>query len=47
LWFGTSGCTTLSSVSDLDLSPSEMESFHCMQIEDSCFLVKKFLDNCV
>jgi len=38
---GTSRFTTLISVFDnLRLSPSEIESFHCRQIGDSCFLVK-------
>ena len=41
LWFGTSGCTTLTSVfHSPHFSPSEIESFHSRQIGDSCFLVK-------
>lgn len=44
LWFRTYRCTTVSSASDdLDLSPSEIKSFHCIHIGDSCFLVKNSL----
>jgi hypothetical protein len=43
-WSGTFGFTTLTSVFDnLHLSPAEIESFHCRQIVNGCFLVKNYL----